>query len=151
VPHQPVFSNQPPDVQVIWGYGLNPDKDGNYVTKAMVQCTGQEIMTEVLSHLNFPVERILQSANTIPCVMPLATSPLLPRVRQHRPEVIPPQTTNLALVGQFAEIPDDTTFGMEYSVRGAQTAVYKLMGLDKKPPKVKRNLLLNVLDLLHAT
>jgi oleate hydratase len=151
VPHQPVCSNQPPDVQVIWGYGLNPEKDGNFVTKPMFQCTGQEIMTELLSHLQFPVERLLLTSNTVPCLMPLATSPLLPQVHQHRPEVTPPQTTNLALIGQFAEIPDEMTFGMEYSVRSAQTAVYKLMGLAKKPPKVKRNLLLNVLDLLHVT
>ncbi|KFY67392.1 hypothetical protein V496_01583 [Pseudogymnoascus sp. VKM F-4515 (FW-2607)] len=151
VPHQPICSNQPPDVHVIWGYGLNPEKNGNFVTKSMFQCTGKEIMTELLSHLNFPVESLLQTANTIPLLMPLATSPLLPRVHRDRPEVIPPQTTNLALVGQFAEIPDDTTFSMEYSVRGAQTAVYKLMGLTKKPPKVRRNLLLNVFDLLHVT
>jgi oleate hydratase len=149
VPHQPVCSNQPPNVQVIWGYGLKPEKDGNFVTKPMFQCTGEEIMTELLMHLSFPVESLLPTSNTVPCLMPLATSPLLPRAHKHRPEVIPPQTTNLALIGQFAEISDDTTFGMEYSVRGAQTAVYKLMGLSKKPPKVKTNLLLNVLDLLH--
>ncbi|KFY04282.1 hypothetical protein V491_09404 [Pseudogymnoascus sp. VKM F-3775] len=151
VPHQPVCSNQPPDVHVIWGYGLNPEKNGNFVNKAMFQCTGKEIMTELLYHLNFSQESLLQTANTIPLLMPLATSPLLPRARGDRPEIIPSQTTNLALVGQFAEIPDDTTFNMEYSVRGAQAAVDNLMGLAKKPPKVKRNLLLNVLDLLHVT
>jgi oleate hydratase len=151
VPHQPIFSNQPHGVQVIWGYGLNPEKDGNFVTKPMSQCTGEEIMTELLCHLDFPVESLLPSSKTVPCLMPLATSPLLPRAHKHRPRVIPPHTTNLALIGQFVEIPDDTTFGMEYSVRGAQTAVYKLMGLGKKPPKVKRNLLLVILDLFHAT
>jgi hypothetical protein len=36
-------------------------------------------------------------------------------------------------------------------VRGAQMSVYKLMGLAKNPPKVKRNLLLSVLHLLHIT
>jgi oleate hydratase len=151
VPHQPVCSNQPPNVQVIWGYGLNPEKEGNFVTKPMFKCTGEEIMTELLSHLNFSVESLFPTSNTVPCLIPLATSPLLPRAHEHRPEVIPPRTTNLALIGQFVEIPDDTTFGMEYSVRGAQTAVYKLMGLGKNQPKVKRNLLLVILDLLHIT
>ncbi|KAH8800916.1 oleate hydratase [Xylogone sp. PMI_703] len=127
-------SNQTPGVQVIWGYGLNPEKDGNFVTKTMLQCTGEEIMTELLFHLNFPVEGFYRQRRPVPCLMSLATSPLLQRAHQHRPE-----TTNLALVGQFVEIPDDTTFGMEYSVRGAQAAVYKLMGLAEKPPKIKKN------------
>jgi oleate hydratase len=138
-------------VQVIWGYGLNPEKEGKFVTKPMSQYTGEEIMTELLYHLDFPVESLLPTSNTIPCLMPVATSPLLPRAHQHRPEAIPPHTTNLALIGQFAEISDDTTFGTEYSVRGAQTAVYKPMELDKTTPKVKRNLLLVILDLLHIT
>ncbi|OKO94685.1 Oleate hydratase [Penicillium subrubescens] len=76
------------------------------------------------------------------------TSALLPRVHKNRPEVIPPNTTNIALVGQFTEIPRDTTYNMEYSVRGAQTAVYALMGLPKSPPRTKRSLLLDVFDLL---
>jgi oleate hydratase len=149
-PHQPVCSNQPLGVQVIWGYSLNPEKRGNYVEKQMLQCTGKEIMIELLHHLKFPVETVLPTTNTIPCHFPLATSPLLPRAYHNRPEVIPPKTTNIAIVGQFAEIPEDTTFNMEYSVRSAQTAVYRLMDINKRPPKSKRNLLLGVLNILHV-
>ena len=105
-------------------------------------------MIELLSHLNFPVESLLSKSITIPCLLPLATSALLQRYRKSRPEVIPPNTTNIALVGQFTEIPSDTTFNMEYSVRGAQTAVYALMGLPKSPPKTKQSILLEVFDLL---
>jgi oleate hydratase len=121
---------------------------GNVVDKPMTKCAGEEIMTELLSHLNFPVESLLPNSITIPCLLPLATSALLPRVHKNRPEVIPPNTTNIALVGQFTEIPCDTTYNMEYSVRGAQTAVYALMGLPKSPPRTKRSLLLDVFDLL---
>lgn len=148
VPHQPVCSNQPPHTYVVWGYGLRPEKMGNVVDKPMTKCAGEEIMTELLSHLNFPVESLLPNSITIPCLLPLATSALLPRVHKNRPEVIPPNTTNIALVGQFTEIPRDTTYNMEYSVRGAQTAVYALMGLPKSPPRTKRSLLLDVFDLL---
>lgn len=148
VPHQPVCHNQPLNTQVIWGYGLRPEKMGNFVDKLMTECSGKEIMKELLSHLNFPVESILAESITIPCLSPLATSPLLPRDPKNRPEVIPQNTTNIALLGQFTEIPRDTTLNIEYSVRGAQMAVYDLMGLQKTPPKAKRNLLVDVFDLL---
>ena len=39
----------------------------------------------------------------------------------------------MAFVGQFVEIPEDVVFTVEYSVRGAQMAVFKLMGLKKSP------------------
>lgn len=148
VPHQPVFSNQPANVYVIWGYGLRPEKLGNTIDKPMMDCTGEEIMAELLSHLNFPLDSILPRSNTIPCILPLATSALLPRIHSDRPEVIPQNTTNVALVGQFAEIPRDTTLNVEYSVRGAQIAVYKLMGLKKSVPRPKTNTMIDIFDLL---
>ena len=148
VPHQPVCSTQPANTYVIWGYGLRPEKVGNFIDKPMTKCAGREIMIELLSHLDFPIKSLLPKSITIPCLFPLATSPLLPRYPKNRPEVIPPKTTNIALVGIFAEIPHDPTFNLEYSVRGAQTAVYQLMGLPKSPPKTERSLLLDVFDLL---
>jgi len=39
-------------------------------------------------------------------------------------------------LGQFVEIEEDVVFTVEYSVRGAQEAVYALMGLKKKPTKM---------------
>lgn len=148
VPHQPVFSHQPSHTYVIWGYGLCPEKMGNAVDKTMTRCTGREIMTELLFHLNFPFENILLKSLTIPCVLPLGTSALLPRHPESRPQVLPPNTRNIAVLGQFTEVPRDTTFNMAYSVRGAQLAVQKLMGLQKPIPKRKMNLLLDVFDLL---
>ncbi|KAJ5413614.1 hypothetical protein N7509_000241 [Penicillium cosmopolitanum] len=148
IPHQPVCSTQPPNTHVIWGYGLRPEKIGNFVDKPMTKCAGRDIMIELLSHLNFPIKNLLPKSITIPCFFPLATSALLPRYPKNRPEVIPPETTNIALVGIFAEIPHDPTFNLEYSVRGAQTAVYQLMGLPKSLPEAKQSLLLDVFDLL---
>jgi oleate hydratase len=148
VPHQPIFANQPEKVQVIWGYALRPERQGNVVRKPMVSCTGEEIMTELLNHLGFPVQSIQSNSITIPCVMPCATAPFLARERRDRPEVIPRDTTNLGLVGQFVEIPDETTGGMEYSIRGAQTAVFSLMGLDREPTRVRKSHTVEFLDLL---
>lgn len=47
--------------------------------------------------------------------------------------MVPGVSHNLAFIGQFAEVPEDVVFTVEYSVRTAQTAVYTLLNLDKKP------------------
>lgn len=148
VPHQPVFGTQPNDIYVVWGYALNPDQTGEYVPKPMRQCSGREILLELLSHLGFPTEQILSSATTIPCLVPLGTSMLVSRKENDRPRVVPHGTTNIAFVGQYVEIPGDTTFGVEYSVRGAAMAVHTLMGSRHGPPAVRRSRLLEVFDLL---
>jgi oleate hydratase len=139
IPQQPVFADQPDGVQVFWGYSLSPEKEGDYVKKPMFRCSGQEIMLELLSHLQFPIQSILPTSITIPCIFPQATSIMLPRAAGDRPEVIPSPRGNLAFVGQFVEIPDDTVFSMDYSVRSAQMAVFGLMGIDEVPKKITRS------------
>ena len=136
IPHQPHFIDQPVDVQVFWGYGLHPHANGNYIQKPMTQCSGQEIFEELLAHLRFPLHPTLENAITIPCLMPYITSQFLTRGPQDRPAVIPEGSTNLAFLGQFVEIKEDVVFTVEYSVRGAQEAVYGLMGLKKQPTKM---------------
>jgi oleate hydratase len=141
--HQPFFANQPPNAFVWWGYGLYYDQPGNFVTKAMGDCTGREILEEVLGHLHF-VESdkaaILESSNVIPCVMPYITSQFLVRKAGDRPHVVPKGSKNLAFIGQFSELPDDVVFTVEYSVRSAQTAVYALLGADRKVPPMYKGL-----------
>jgi len=133
--HQPHFRNQPAYVQVFWGYALSPDRIGNFVSKAMADCTGAEILRELCGHLRFDLETV-GSANCIPCRMPYITSMFMPRARGDRPLPVPPGSKNLAFVSQFVEIPDDTVFTVEYSVRAAQMAVYQLLGVDRKIPPV---------------
>jgi oleate hydratase len=138
IPYQPHFIGQPEDVSVLWGYGLLVDKPGDFVKKPMSACAGREIMTEVLGHLGVRDELadILEHAICIPCMMPFITSQFLPREKGDRPEVIPEGSKNLAFIGQFCEQPEDVVFTVEYSIRSAQTAVYGLLGLDRKPPPV---------------
>jgi oleate hydratase len=138
VPHQPHFINQPSDVQVFWGYGLFPSAPGNIVHKPMQECSGAEIMQELLGHLNFPEYPALENSITIPCSMPYITAQFLTRKHGDRPEVIPHGSTNLALMGQFVEVPRDTVFTVEYSVRCAQIAVHELMGTKEKPKDIYR-------------
>jgi oleate hydratase len=136
VPKQPHFLNQPENVQVFWGYALFPFAVGTYVHKAMAECSGSEILTELLGHLNFPAHPTLESATTIPCMMPYITSQFLTRKAGDRPNVLPKSTTNLGLVGQYVEIERDTVFTVEYSVRGAQIAVEGLMATGVQPKDI---------------
>lgn len=135
---QPHFINQPENVLVLWAYGLFPDNVGDFVKKKMSDCTGEELITELLYHLGKKDEipEILKSVNVIPCMMPYITSQFMPRVKGDRPNVVPQGSTNLAFLGQFVEIPDDCVFTVEYSIRSAMMAVYTLLGLGKKVPEV---------------
>lgn len=140
VAYQPHFIDQPKDIQVFWGDGLLPNKEGNFVKKPMADCNGEEILIELCSHLRFDehLQQILKTCSCVPCKMPYITSQFLVRLRGDRPEVVPPGSTNLAFIGQFCEQPDDVVFTVEYSVRAAQTAVFKLLKLDKEPPPLYR-------------
>jgi oleate hydratase len=138
--YQPHFIGQPDDVTVFWGYGLFPDREGNFIKKKMADCTGEEILTELIHQLRFdPVlDQILETANCIPCMLPYITSQFLTRAEGDRPQVVPQASKNMAFIGQFAEVPDDVVFTVEYSVRTAQIAVYELLHLDKKPVPIYR-------------
>lgn len=132
LPNQPHFKDQPEDLFVFWGYGLCPDKVGNFVKKKMSECSGREILTELIYHLKMEehLELIMKSANCLPCMMPYITSQFMPRKKGDRPEVVPENSENFAFIGQYCNIPDDIVFTLEYSVRSAQIAVNTLLKLD---------------------
>jgi len=132
---QPHFANQPADVQVIWGYGLFPDRIGNFIAKPMADCAGAELLQQRCGHLRFDAETVA-AANCIPCRMPNITSMFMPRAPGDRPLPVPPDTNNFAFISQFVEIPQDTVFTVEFSVRAARIAVYRLLGITKAIPPV---------------
>ena len=139
LPHQPYFADQPEDVQVFWGYALHPGRIGDFVARPMSACTGADILQELCGHLNFDMETTFAAANCIPCRMPYITSMFMPRAPGDRPLPVPENARNLAFVSQFVEIPEDTVFTVEYSVRAAQIAVYKLLEIDREVPPVRRH------------
>lgn len=142
VARQPHFKNQPMDTQIFWGYSLNMFVDGDYVKKPMYKCTGREIMTELMGHLQIPRQNQSDMMRGVICrtsIMPYITSQFQPRRPGDRPNVIPNGYENFAFVSQFAEVPDDVVFTMEYSVRAAQRAVYYLMGVDKDLTPVSKH------------
>nr|WP_248114460.1 oleate hydratase [Bradyrhizobium sp. 2S1]MCK7672508.1 oleate hydratase [Bradyrhizobium sp. 2S1] len=83
---QPHFYEQPKNVWVWWGYGLYPDKPGNFVHKPMSECTGREILIELLSHLRFTesIPFILDTSRVITAMMPYITAQFMPRVMTDR-------------------------------------------------------------------
>ena len=151
---QPHFKNQPMDTTIFWGYGIYTNKQGNYVKKTMRECTGKEILIELLHHLHFEKEQddIMDTIiNVIPCMMPYIDAQFQPRKMSDRPPVVPEGSTNFAMISQFVEIPEDMVFTEEYSVRAARIAVYTLFDVKdkeicpvtpyKKDPKVLLNAL----------
>ncbi|KKK13207.1 hypothetical protein P175DRAFT_0513571 [Aspergillus ochraceoroseus IBT 24754] len=148
IPSQPVFPDQPDSVQVCCGYALFPEKNGDYLAKPMLNCSGQEILSEILHHLQFPIEPITSKSITIPCIQPRAAATLLPRVPENRPHIIPPGVANMAMIGPFVNIPDEVVVTADYSVRGAQMAVRHLMKVDRLLKKSKRTSAINLLGLL---
>jgi oleate hydratase len=135
--YQPHFRKQPEGVKVFWGYGLFPDRVGNFVPKKMSDCTGEEILAEICGHLGFE-PTVFAEANCIPCMMPYITSMFLTRAKGDRPLPVPAGTKNLGFISQFVEVPKDVVFTVEFSVRAAQMAVYQILGIDKKIPEVSR-------------
>ena len=140
--HPPAFAAQPEGVFVWWGYGLFPDRVGDYVKKTMSECTGKEILVEVFSHLGFQADitSLLATANCIPCMLPYTMSQFMPRGKGDRPNVVPDGATNFAFVGQYCEMPDDVVYTVEYSVHSARLAVASLLGFAEEVPPTYKGL-----------
>ncbi len=143
VNRQPQYNGQPEDDVVVWVYALFSDKPGDYIKKAMRDCSGNEITKEWLYHLGVPEEKIdelAESCSAIPVMMPFITSQFMPRAFGDRPYVVPNNAVNFAFLGQFAETLDDpgrdTVFTIEYSGRTAMEAVYVLTGVERGVPEV---------------
>ena len=132
---QPHFKGQPMDTTIFWGYGLYTDRQGDYVKKPMRECTGEELLIELLHHLHLEAhkEDLLETViNVIPCMMPYIDAQFQPHKMSDRPKVVPEGSTNFAMISQFVEIPEDMVFTEEYSVRAARIAVYTLFNVKDK-------------------
>ena len=136
VPYHPHFPEMPKDTYTLWGYGLFIDNPGDYVKKPMAQCTGQEILTELIHQLGFQdiIDAVLQTTDVTTVMMPYASALFSRRIPEDRPLVIPAGASNFAFLGQFVELADDVVFTVEYSVHGAMRAAYTLFKVDKTIP-----------------
>lgn len=119
---------------VLWGDGLFGERVGSYIKKPMAECTGNEIIEEMLYHFNMldMKDEVLAHSYISTCMMPYITSQFMPRKEIDRPKIVPDGCTNLAFIGQFVEVPRDVVFTIETSVRTPLEAVYMLTKLDKE-------------------
>lgn len=117
----------------MWIYGLFGECIGDYVKKTMHESTGNEILTELLYHLDMldMKDEVLEHSYVSTCMMPYITSQFMPRCVEDRPKVVPYGAKNYAFIGQFVEIPDDVVFTVETSIRTALVSAYTLTGVDK--------------------
>jgi len=136
--HHPEVIGQPPGTNLCWGYGLHPERNGTFVPKPMVACTGAEILEEVLRQLRFDkqLDAIMASSICIPCDLPYVNNIWVPRRRTDRPSPVPEGSTNLGLIGQYVEVPREITFTIEYSARTAWEAIRLLLKRGPPPPPV---------------
>ena len=139
---QPEILDQPPGTYVWWGYGLHPENNGTLSGKPMNECTGREVLWEILHHLKMEkgtpkTDTIVCSSICIPCDMPYVNNIWLKRKRGDRPPVVPEGMTNLGLLGQYVELEREITFTFEYSARSAWEAIRLLKG-GPAPPAVYR-------------
>lgn len=137
---QPQFKSQNKDTILVWLYALHTDTEGNYIKKAMRDCTGEEICQEWLYHIGMDESKIKDysenTCNTTTCFMPYINAFFQPRKNVDRPKVVPECAVNFAFIGQFAETPRDTIFTTEYSMRTGMESVYTLLNVDRGVPEV---------------
>ena len=137
---QPQFRSQNKDTVLVWLYALHTDTEGNYIKKAMRDCTGEEICQEWLYHIGMDESKIKDysenACNTTTCFMPYINAFFQPRKNVDRPKVVPEGAVNFAFIGQFAETPRDTIFTTEYSMRTGIESVYTLLNVDRGVPEV---------------
>ena len=137
---QPQFRSQNKDIVLVWLYALHTDTEGNYIKKAMRDCTGEEICQEWLYHIGMDESKIKDysenACNTTTCFMPYINAFFQPRKNVDRPKVVPEGAVNFAFIGQFAETPRDTIFTTEYSMRTGMESVYTLLNVDRGVPEV---------------
>ena len=137
---QPQFKSQDRNMILVWLYSLHTDREGNYVKKAMRDCTGEEVCREWLYHIGVPTDEIdalaKNACNTTTCFMPYINAFFQPRKNSDRPKVVPDGAVNFAFIGQFAETPRDTIFTTEYSMRTGMESVYTLLDIDRGVPEV---------------
>lgn len=134
-PLPPYFENQPDGYTYMFLCAFYPDEPGRYTGKPATACTGKEFLDEILMSLPMDEETRAKCYDevvaAVPVMLPYTDAHFLPRAAGDRPEVVPAGSTNLGLIGQYVEIPEDVVFTEEYSVRGARTAVYQLLDMNK--------------------
>ncbi len=140
-PLPPYFDNQPEEYSFLWMCAFYSGKPGRYTGKPEYECTGMEILDEILLSLPMDDETRQKCRDevvaAIPVILPYTDAHFLARAKGDRPDVVPAGSTNLGFTGQYCEVPEDVVFTEEYSVRASRMAVYKLLNVKREVAPVK--------------
>lgn len=140
-PLPPYFENQPENYSFLWMCAFYCSNPGRYTGKPEYECTGMEVLEEILQSLPLDDETRKKCREevvaAIPVIMPYVDAHFLARAQGDRPDVVPAGSTNLGFTGQYCEIPEDVVFTEEYSVRASRTAVYQLLDMKREVAPVK--------------
>lgn len=126
------FKDTDEDTAVIWGTAARFDALGEKSGKAMTDCSGAEILYELVSCLNLEEawDDIRETVvNVIPCHRKYDKSYLRPV--ESKLEIIPTGISNFAVSGEFTD-GDGSVFMEEFTVTTAKQAAYKLCANRKK-------------------
>lgn len=126
------FKSIDEDTAVIWGTAARFDALGEKSGKAMTDCSGAEILYELVSALNLEEawDDIRETVvNVIPCHRKYDKSYLRPV--ESKLEIIPTGISNFAVSGEFTD-GDGSVFTEEFTVTTAKKAAYKLCENRKK-------------------
>ena len=132
------FKNQNEDTVILWGTASRFDRDGESCNKPMTDCSGAEILYELVSCLNLSEawDDIRGTViNVIPCHRKYDKSYLSPV--SSKLEIIPTGIDNFAISGDFVDSDNSTVFAEEYAVTTARTAAYRLMNSRRKVHQAK--------------
>ncbi len=132
------FKSLNEDICVIWGTAMQYERDGDTCDKPMTNCSGAEILYELISCLRLDEvwDDIRETViNVIPCHRRYARANIAPI--PSKLEIIPTGISNLAVSGDFAEDGDNTVFSEEYAAATARRAAYSLMRTNKKLSRSK--------------
>lgn len=120
------FKNIEEGTSVIWGTATSFDAKGERSGKAMTDCSGAEILYELVSVLNLEEawDDIRETVvNVIPMHRKYDKSYLRPV--ESKLEIIPTGISNLAVSGEFTD-GDGSVFTEEFAVTTAKKAAYRL-------------------------
>ncbi|MFF4169629.1 oleate hydratase [Streptomyces sp. NPDC001744] len=142
VPARPRLHVPGEDTYTLWGYALAGDVPGDHVPKRMEDCTGAEVLDELLGHLGLDgiADEVRSTTGITTVRMPYAGAPFQRRAAPDRPRVVPDGARNFAFLGRFVELPEGVVSTAEYAVRSAMTAVHHHFGLDREIPPVYHGL-----------
>ncbi len=73
---QPQFKSQDKNMVLVWLYSLNTNREGNFVKKAMRDCTGEEVCREWLYHIGVPRRTGSMRWHMMPATPPPASCPI---------------------------------------------------------------------------